>query len=126
MLTNGSFCGIIKEDKEIRLVHEMREDKGKFALENEVTKDWLIDNSIMVSDNIAILGKLTSDKNAIITTVSMKRPECKALFQLTPVKTQYTNMSASLLKRSIAALNRNRNLIMMILEEEESETEGIK
>ena len=75
---------------------------------NESKKSILINEAILISDGIAILDY--ADKNLLdkcVQAVSLGRPNAKAIIRLKDLSVISSNMSEGILKRAIAAVERN-------------------
>lgn len=71
----------------------------------------IIDNSIVVSDNIAISISDNSTTDIVLDIVSINRPTQRMTLRLKDYLILSTNMSASMSRRAIASVKRNLPLI---------------
>lgn len=86
-----------------------------------MTKMQLIDEAVMVSDNIALLYEIKSTGDIRITAISMWRPKYKAFIDFNTLKVSSSNMSKNLLERAVAAIERNKELLLGEINEREAE-----
>ena len=99
---------IIKSIKEIKIGEpEMR----------TISKNELIEKSIMVSDNMALISKINNVNQVQIYVINMKNTNARALINLADLSVLSTNMSEKMLKRAIDAIKRNKEQILEEIKE---------
>ena len=72
---------------------------------------YLIDNSLMVSDGMAIILTDNGTKDAILEVINLKRNKEKMTLRLKDYTLFYSNMSRNMESRAIEAVKRNHDLI---------------
>ncbi|MCD8129798.1 MAG: hypothetical protein LUE16_00720 [Lachnospiraceae bacterium] len=77
----------------------------------KLSRAELIDKSLMVSDNMALMYRRNSANAEQILVVNMKNTNARALVNLSDFSITYSNMSSTLLKRAVDAVKRNQELI---------------
>ena len=82
-------------------------EKGDFKM-GKITRMQLIDSALLVSDNIALLPMKNKDT---ILAISMAKTNMRAIIELNNIVVLKTNMSNTLLDRTIKAVTRNISLI---------------
>lgn len=78
-------------------------------------KEKLIDESLMVSDNFALIANINTADDIIIETVNLSNTNKKANIRLKDLTVLQTNMTDSSLKRAVEAIKRNMILIQQEL-----------
>lgn len=91
---------IIKEENEM-----MDTDKKK-------NKQYLIDESILVSDNLALMANVGSANDLQIEVISLANTNMKAVVRFSDSQVLLHNMSDRMLERAVNAVNRNKELIL--------------
>ncbi len=74
----------------------------------ESRQKYLVDNSIMVSDNMAILYSDNGTEDTVLEVVNIKRNKDRMLIRLRDYEILYSNMSRVMKKRALEAVMRNR------------------
>ncbi len=77
----------------------------------ESRTQFLVDNSIMVSDSMAILYSDNGTEDLVLEVVNLKRNKDRMLIRLNDYEILYTNMSSGMKKRAVEAVRRNHNMI---------------
>lgn len=78
-----------------------------------LTKQKLIDKSLLVSDNLAlILHKWSTDDDLIIEVISMSKFNSSALISFSNYTVLRHNMSETMLNRAIKCVKRNKEIIV--------------
>lgn len=78
---------------------------------------YLLENAMLVSDNMAILLHDGSTRDVIVDVVNVKRNSDKMMLRLRDYAILLSNMSETLKKRAIKAVERNEKLIYEEIEE---------
>lgn len=84
---------------------------------NGSKKISLIDNAILVSDNLAINYKESSTDDVLLEIIDVARDNQRMVMRLFDCLILETNMSKALQKRAIEAVERNKDLIQLEIEE---------
>ena len=81
------------------------------GIPGESKTSYLIDNSLMVSDGMAITLSDNGTKDTILEVVNLKRNKEKLMLRLNDYALLYSNMSKNMEKRAIESVRRNHALI---------------
>ena len=79
---------------------------------DESYQRYLMRNALMVSDNMAILIKDSSTEDIVLEVTNVKRNRDRMLMRLKDYAVLSTNMSDSMKKRALYAVERNADLIL--------------
>lgn len=78
---------------------------------------YLIDNSLFVSDNLAVSRNDNGTDDIVVEVVNLKRNSDKMLLRVKDYAVLFSNMSNKMEKRAVAAVQRNYDLLIEELEE---------
>ncbi len=85
---------------------------------NSSTRQRIINEALLVSDNIAILNyKDENIPGRLVQVVSVARPKSKSIIRVDDLSVVYSNMSENMLQRSLKALSRNMEEIKLEVDE---------
>lgn len=100
-------------EKYISLISDVKIKEKNLTMKNK--KEKLIDESLMVSDNFALIANINTADDIIIETVNLSNTNKKANIRLKDLTVLQTNMTDSSLKRAVEAIKRNMILIQQEL-----------
>jgi hypothetical protein len=104
------------------LIHQITGVKIK-TTDVELTKQYLINNAIMVSDSIAfIVQPNSSTRKAEIVAISINKLKARAVIDLESLQVLSSNMSNGMLNRTMTVLRINKQQIINIAN---AEKEGV-
>lgn len=82
-----------------------------------LSKKDLIEKSLMVSDNMALMYTNGSDNQVQILVVNMKNTNARAMISIPDFTVLHSNMSSDMLKRAVDAIKRNHEQIIEEIKE---------
>ena len=80
----------------------------------------LIENSLMISDNMAINKSDLESDTVVVEVINLKRNREKCLIRLIDYMVLYTNMSERMKNRAIASVKRNQEQLIEEIQEREN------